>query len=42
MYKEIGEKVRRGEEPSLMEQLLEANPNNASFLTPNSSSKMTQ
>ena len=38
MYKESGKKVREGAEPSLMEQLLEANPSNASFLTPSSSS----
>ena len=42
MYKESGKKVREGAEPSLMEQLLEANPSNASFLTPGSSSRLTQ
>ena len=42
MYKESGRKVREGVEPSLMEQLLEANPSNASFLTPGSSARLTQ
>ena len=40
IYKESGKKVREGTEPSLMEQLLEANPSNASFLTPSSSSQV--
>ena len=38
VYKESGKKFREGTEPSLMEQLLEANPSNASFLTPSSQS----
>lgn len=42
MYKESGKKHREGAEPSLMEQLLEANPSNASFLTPSSSSQVAQ
>lgn len=42
MYRESGQKVRDGTEPSLMEQLVEANPSNASFLTPSSSSQVTK
>lgn len=41
IYKESGKKVREGTEPSLMEQLLLANPNNERFLTPNSSMQIT-
>ena len=41
MYRESGKKMREGAEPSLLEQLLEANPSNASFITPSSSYKRT-
>ena len=40
IYRESGKKVREGVEPSLMEQLLEANPENATFLTPSSTSQV--
>ena len=38
IYKENNIKAREGTEPSLMEQLLRANPKNEQFLTPSSSS----
>ena len=40
IYRESGRKVRQGKEASLMEQLLEANSDNASFLTPGSASQV--
>jgi len=42
LYRESGKKVREGKERSLVEQLLEANPDNASFLTPGSRSHLTK
>ena len=41
IYKEGGKKWREGAEPSLMQQLLMANPENASYLTPSSTSQVT-
>ena len=42
VYRESGKKAREGAEPSLMDQLIEANPENVSFLTPGSSSQISR
>jgi len=42
VYRESGKKAREGAELSLMDQLIEANPENVSFLTPGSSSQISR